>query len=54
MFLINVNLIKNSNYNADDNRGDKLTVIWRPLILSELTPYCMSWGLTHLASEASI
>ena len=31
----------------------KLTFIWRPPSLSELTPYCISLGLTHLGSEGS-
>ena len=29
-------------------------LIWRPLTLSELTPYCISKELTHLGSEVSI
>ena len=31
-----------------------LNIIWRPPSLSELTPYKISLGLTHLGSEASI
>ena len=36
------------------NRIMYLHTIWRPPSLSELTPYLIQLGLTHLGSEASI
>ena len=41
--MITINIINN-----------KLNIIWRSPNLSELTPYKVSLGLTHLSSETPI